>query len=144
MSTNSSVSGQWKGAFTLGPEYGTREGESIDFRIEIQEDDDAEIEGVCIEQETSALFKEPVTISGFREEGFISFVKKYPCLVLLDERGNYVLEKEKEHPDIEYEGELNPETGKIEGTFSTYSIVEDVEGRRFEVVFTGTWFLERA
>ncbi len=144
MSMNSSINGLWKGEFTLGPEYGPRAGKNIDFTADLKEDDDFSIEGICIENETKGFFKEPVTINGFREDVFISFVKKYPCLLLVDEKGNYIVDKEKEHPDIEYEGELDPETGRIEGTFSTYSIVEDLDGNRFEVVYTGTWFLERA
>ena len=143
MSTNSSLDGRWKGEYTLGPEYGSREGKSFDFTVNLNEDDDSSIEGICMEHATKDLFKEPVTISGFREEDFISFVKKYPCLVLVDEQENYMTDKEKEHPDIEYEGELDPETGRMQGTFSTYNIVEDINGRRFEVVFTGGWFLER-
>ncbi len=143
MSSNSSVSGLWKGEYTLGPEYGPREGKSFDFEADVKEDDDFSIEGICVERETKDLFKEPVTISGFREDGFISFIKKYPYLLLIDEQQNYLIDKEKEHPDIEYEGELNPETGRFEGTFSTYRIIENIDGRRFEVVFTGTWFLER-
>ncbi|HYW95986.1 MAG TPA: hypothetical protein VE870_10395 [Bacteroidales bacterium] len=144
MSINSSITGLWKGEFTLGPEYGSREGKSFDFTAELNEDDDFSIEGVCEEGETKDLFKEPVTINGFRDDEFISFVKKYPCLVLVDEQGKYFTEKEKEHPDIEYEGELDPETGRLQGTFSTYNIMEDPNGRRFEVVFTGTWFLHRS
>jgi hypothetical protein len=138
-----SINGRWKGTYYLGPEFGPNEGRSFGFILELKEED-GNIDGVCIEKETAGLFREPVTITGFREDGLISFVKKYPHRFYVDGDGNRLTDPEKDHPEIEYVGEMNPETGKFEGSFQMVADTEQIGFGWYDTVLTGTWVLERA
>jgi len=133
-----SLTGRWKGSYSHLDENGQLKGSPIDFIFELEEDEDASFEGRSIEPDAEACFQDPILVSGFMEGSFISFIKKYPSLLLYDPHRGYFTDPEKEHPDIEYEGEVNEAGDGFTGTFMMYFRLDGED-----YLQTGSWMMSR-
>lgn len=89
-----SLTGKWKGEYTLGPEYETDEGKTFEFILDLV-DENGTFVGICIEREISEQLVEPISISGFWNKELISFTKQYPFSYYVDENGEFVIDKAK-------------------------------------------------
>lgn len=143
METNHSMNGRWKGSYIQGPEYGRAEGVEHSFVFELTEDEEGSFEGRALEQDLHDIFEEPIVIQGFTEDGFISFTKQYPFLFAIDDYGKVLINREKEHPEIAYQGDFDEETGGYRGTFELIARVETEDYGIVELPLTGTWSMVR-
>tara|TARA_B100000745_G_C20028484_1_gene350008 strand:- start:146 stop:580 length:435 start_codon:yes stop_codon:yes gene_type:complete len=78
----------------------------------------ASFKGETIDEESRGLFENPITVSGFVDGDFISFIVQYPHNYFFDEElGRYVVDYQNPYPGCEYSGEYIAETGKYSGTW---------------------------
>lgn len=106
------LSGNWEGYFTYGEHYPEKIiGKSVRFYIELEEKD-GYFKGFCKDEN---LPGHTATIAGFIDDTFISFVKRYPFALQMDEEGNSCIDPEKPPHDIHYSGNLLPDG--VEGVF---------------------------
>lgn len=137
-----SLTGKWKGQYTLGPEYETEEGKSVDFILDIK-DNKGTITGICIDSETKDYFSEPITVTGFYNSEIISFVKQYPFSYYVDEDGKVIIDRTKKHPEISYTGQYNNQLRHFYGDFELVDYFVEVTDGWLEWKLTGTWTMER-
>ena len=137
-----SVSGKWKGTFKYGEGYGLRTNKSVDFTLELTEDD-GEFTGFSRDVETEKVIKEPATVVGFWEEELISFTKYYACYFDMNEEGEIIVNRSKKHPEIIFSGEFNETEGRYTGD---WEIPADSLQDSYESDLTmgrGTWEMSR-
>ena len=140
--TNKSLTGYWKGKYTLGPEYGSDAGITSEFTFDIT-DNNGEIIGISNEPELKGLIDDQITITGFFEDNILSFIKHYPYTFYSDESGKIVVDKETKHPEIEYTGEYNKAEDKFYGSWMMIiDTIQDSE-RTMNSILTGTWEISR-
>ena len=120
----------WKGFFTYLDGY-----EIIDsyIKVEFQMDltfNDNSFSGTSTDSESENIFVDPILVKGFIDEYMISFVINYPCYYYKDEDGTIKLDKNSQHPNIEYLGFYDQIEKKYSGTWemiiSEEIISEDV------------------
>lgn len=142
MNTLKTLTGKWKGQYTLGPEYEIDEGKSFEFLLELRDENGTFI-GKCIEDGILEKLSEPITISGFWNEEIISFTKHYPFLYYTDENGELIIDRTKEHPEIVYTGEYNTLSNTFSGDFEM--LVESIpQGDGWlETKLTGIWSMKK-
>ena len=107
----------WKGFFTYKHDY-----EIIDtyINVKFQMDlifDGNSFTGTSTDSESENIFEEPIIVKGFIENDLISFVKNYPYYYYKDEDGNIKLDKDLQHPKIEYLGYYDESEKKYSGTW---------------------------
>jgi hypothetical protein len=138
------ISGQWKGYFWYGKEYGELEGESVEFMMFLDEHK-GEITGKCFEMGGVGVAQgaDLAVINGFIKEGQLSFIKKYSHETFFDESGNPQVDETKPSQEIHYEGEFDVGESVFTGT---WEIVErsEIYGDCFvEYICTGTWMMKK-
>ncbi|QNA46013.1 hypothetical protein [Lacibacter sediminis] len=139
-----SISGQWKGYFWYGKEYGELEGESVEFMMFLNEQN-GEINGKCFEMGGVGVAEgaDLAVINGFVKDRQISFIKKYNHATFFDEDGNAQIDALKPSQEIHYEGEFEVSEYQFTGT---WEIVErsEIYGDCFvEYICTGTWMMKK-
>lgn len=137
------IEGNWKGVYTQV----LKEGESIyeaEFNMNLAGEED-EFTGSCEDVEIEVGIKERSKIRGFLDEGMISLVKEYEHLILLDsETGEFILDKERKHPEIHYYRRYNESNNRFEGTWEIESIVGNLSmDEQLTWVEYGEWWMER-
>lgn len=137
-----SISGKWKGEYIYGPEYENNQGQKVEFILDLIENNGS-INGVCIDFETRQYFSEPITVSGFIDDGFISFTKQYPFSYFINGQGQIVVDRTKPHPEITYSGEFNPETNTFLGEWDLVVDSQKFGDGYFDDSLTGTWTMKR-
>jgi hypothetical protein len=125
-----SLTGQWAGHFTYGPEYGEAlHGEKVQFRIFIDESDDGLFEGKCVDIEGAGVDFEKSIVKGFIEGDAISFVKEYPT--------------QDSTPQPIYSGHFNRNIRSFGGQWEIWSN-ERPHGKGLIVdICTGTWEMRK-
>lgn len=132
----------WKGFFTYLHGY-----EIIDTYIKVafQMDltfNDNSFTGTSTDSESENIFIEPILVKGFIENDIISFVINYPHHYYKDEDGNIKLDKDSQHPNIEYLGYYDEHEKKYSGTWemiisiekiSEDDLIEEVVNGEFEI-----------
>ena len=127
----------WRGQYFYGRGYSNAvRARAVAFTVEWLLDDGL-LRGTCVDEETTGLFAAPATIRGFIHEGFISFVKQYPCQWTLDAAGRQHLYPRLPGPEIHYSGSLND--GQWDITTDLRAKPQLVE----QAVVSGSWFLHR-
>lgn len=107
---------QWLGYFSYGPEYGEDlAGEKVTFRLVVDSFNDGQFTGRSVDLEGIGANYEIAQINGYIEGYFISFTKQYPYFYGLDEAGNTIDDKGKQHPIVAYSGEYKPATKTYAG-----------------------------
>jgi hypothetical protein len=136
------ISGKWKGEYICGPEYENHQGRTVEFILELIENSGL-IRGICIDFATKEYFSEPITVSGFIDNDFISFTKQYPFTYFIDEQGKVIIDRSKPHPEITYSGEFDRETNTFVGEWDIVVDSQKFGDGYFDDSLTGTWTMKR-
>ena len=99
------LNGKWIGKFKYNQIKGLPRIKLIDFEITLHFTDN-NFTGSCIDELTIKLFTEPAFIVGTLSPNYISFNKRYPCMVSSDEQLNPIIIKDEPSVDIHYTGLL--------------------------------------
>jgi hypothetical protein len=142
MTALKSISGKWKGEYICGPEYDNAQGHTVEFILELNENNGS-ISGICIDFETKEHFSEPITVSGFIDKDFISFIKQYPFLYSIGEQGQVIVDRTKPHPEITYSGEFDSETNSFLGEWDLVVDSQKFGDGYFDDSLTGTWTMRK-
>ena len=98
--------------------------------------------GTSTDSESANIFVEPIIVKGFIENDIISFVINYPHHYYKDEDGNIKMNKDLQHPNIEYLGFYDQSEKKYSGTWemiiyeekiSDDDYIENVANGEFEI-----------
>jgi hypothetical protein len=136
--------GQWVGYFAYGAEYGDDfSGEIVQFRFFVDSFEDGQFIGRSVDLEGIGANYEIAHVSGYIEEGFISFTKQYPHLYEMDEKGNTIVDNTKRHPIVAYSGEYNLGTSTFVGQWELRIEIQPIGEYWLEDICTGTWELRR-
>lgn len=138
------LSGQWKGYFWYGKEYGELEGESVEFMMFLEENDGA-VRGKCFEMGGVGVASgaDLAAINGFIKGNQISFIKKYANATFLDEDGSAYVDSSKPSHEIHYEGAFDRGKEQFEGSWEIIEKTEDLGDTIIEYVATGTWMMKK-
>jgi hypothetical protein len=138
------ISGQWKGFFWYGKEYGELEGASVEFMMFLEESDGV-LNGKCFEMGGVGVASgaDLALINGFINDRHISFIKRYDFATFLDENGNAFADTSLPSHEIQYEGELNVKDEKFEGSWEIVEKTEDHGDSIIEYISTGTWMMKK-
>ena len=140
MSTSINFTGQWVGHFAYGPEYGNDlMGEKVQFRLFVDNFKDGQFTGRSVDLEGIGANFEIAQVKGYIDKDFISFTKEYPYFYGLDEAGNKIEDKNKQHPIVAYSGEYNSDTKTFSGQWELRMEIEPVGEYWLEDICTGTW-----
>ena len=133
----------WKGYFTYYAGYEPEEQyKEVDFQIEIYLEGN-NFSGTSSNSETKSSFDKPATVKGFFDNEKISFVLKYPCAYFLDENGEVVLDRNKEHPDIHYLGFFEDDQKKVSGNWEMTIYEERYGDGYLNEILNGTFEMRR-
>lgn len=107
----------WKGFFTYLHTYDLFDTYiEVAFRMDLTFNGNSFI-GTSIDSESENIFMESIMVKGFIDNDIISFVKNYPYYYYKDEDGNIIVDKDLEHPNIEYLGFYDQTEKKYSGTW---------------------------
>lgn len=113
------------------------------FSFEIFADfTDGSFQGTVFEEEFSGFTGDLVSIKGYIEEDFISFVKTYPYYYASNENGEMVVDKQMKGHEVVYEGFFNTETGEWNGEWEILINEEEDKsmiGRYITKSIIGPW-----
>ena len=144
MSNSIDFTGQWTGHFAYGPDYGEQlVGERVQFRLFVDGFKDGQFTGRSVDLEGIGANYEIALVNGYIEDNFISFTKQYPHFYWLDEFGNTVDDKNKQHPIVAYSGEYNSEIKSFAGQWEMRMEVQPVGQYWLADICTGTWEIRR-
>ncbi|WOK09109.1 hypothetical protein RT717_10730 [Imperialibacter roseus] len=134
------LTGKWEGEYSVN--IGSDEQPEVEYHAFTLEmlDIDGELTGTA---QDLTLSDEPSNISGFHDDGFISFIKKYNRLVFV-ESDEYFGDNSIEHPDIHYSGTFDENENSFQGT---WEIHEDQERDGLQDSFddmynVGNWWMK--
>lgn len=132
---------KWRGQYFYGDSYSAAyRGRAVEFSVEWKVDDDT-LQGTCTDEETQDFFAAPATVSGFRADNFISFVKRYPSAWHWDAAGKVHVNPKLPSAEIHYSGLLT--NGCLEGEWLVTTDLRATNTLVEQRVFQGTWFLHR-
>ena len=141
--TSSILKGQWSGYFKYGQQFGNLNGQKVIFRISLNETEEKQFYGKCIEIEGEGANPGLAEIKGYMEGNCITFVKEYPVNYLFDEELNLVENKKMPAPLLTYFGEYNWQSK----TFAGHWELEMNHGFFIDgdsvTVLTGTWEMRK-
>lgn len=135
------LNGRWRGSYTFDPEFESESRERF-FELTMQIDNDDEIRGEIRDMPDHDQDPRVAALTGFIDEGEISFIKQYPFLLLRNERNETIMDESKPHPEIHYHGEIN-DSG-MEGTWEMEAAVLFVAGSYHSQLVTGKWKMVKA
>lgn len=137
------MTGQWQGEFTYGPEYGEDyEGKKVGFMLRLK-DMDGQFEGDCIDEEAIETGPLVASINGFVERDFISFIKQYPFSHSVDEEGQSHIDYTQPHPEIHYSGYYDASTQTFSGEWEMVVEEEISDDGTLEYLLTGEWKMKK-
>lgn len=127
----------WKGFFTYLNGYEIMDSYiKVEFKMDLIFNDNS-FKGTSTDSESENIFVEPIIVKGFIDKDIISFVINYPCYYYKDEDGNLKLDKNLQHPNIEYLGFYDDTEKKYSGTWemiiSEDGYIEEVANGEFEI-----------
>lgn len=136
--------GKWKGYYSYAQGYPPPFfGERVSMEVELEDDNDDGFEGTSIEEESEIAIPGNARISGFIQEGMISFVKTYPDWAQLGDGRKYEVEEGKEM-EIRHYGAYDEQYGCFFGFWELeVPVFDNIMGPN-QVVYGGTWKLERS
>jgi hypothetical protein len=135
------LNGLWKGSYTFDPEFEMESKERL-FELTLQVDDDDEIRGEIRDMPENDQDPRVAALTGFIDDGEISFIKQYPFLLLRNEKNETIMDERKPHPEIHYHGEIN-DSG-MEGTWEMEAAVLFAAGSYHSKLVTGKWKMVKA
>jgi hypothetical protein len=142
-----SLNGKWSGEFKYKHISGLPLTQPVKFEILLNFTDN-NFTGTCTDALTLKLFDEPASIIGTYADSYISFIKRYPCMVSSDENLNPILIRDEPSVDIHYTGILSKTffTGKyvFNGEWSLTDIYFDENGNKIFQTSEGTWTMKKS
>lgn len=142
------LNGRWIGKFEYNQIKPFTLAKPIDFEISLNFTDNNNFTGTCTDELTLKLFSEPASIIGTFSANYISFIKRYPCMLSSDEKLNPILIKDEPSVDIHYTGILSKTffTGKFvfSGEWSLTDVYLDEQGNKVFQTNNGTWKMMKA
>ena len=135
------LNGLWKGSYTLDPEFENDNSEHY-FEMTLNVDDGDEVSGEIRDKLPDDQAPRVASLSGFIDEGEISFIKQYPFRLLRNEKNETIVDESKPHPEINYQGVIS-ESG-IEGTWDMEAAVLFAAGSYHSQLVTGKWQMVKA
>ncbi|MDX2431292.1 MAG: hypothetical protein QNK35_10180 [Bacteroides sp.] len=137
------LNGLWKGSYTFDPEF---ESESKNperfFELTMQVDDEEEIKGEIRDIVEEDQVPRVAELTGFIDDGEISFIKQYPFLLLRNEKNETIVDESKAHPEIHYHGVIS-DSG-IEGSWEMEAAVLFAAGSYHSQLVSGKWKIVKA
>ncbi|MGB8191379.1 MAG: hypothetical protein WCF67_05640 [Chitinophagaceae bacterium] len=142
------LNGKWIGEYTYGEGYDVEKNNLVvSFEMELMFDGDS-VKGTCVDDETKELLPGPATLEGTLDNNFISFIKKYPCLIGNDEENKAIAVPDQPSLPIHYTGTLHKKlfTGRyvFEGEWEITSIINNEDGSREYYTGMGYWTMMKA
>ena len=135
------LNGLWKGSYTLDPEFEYDNSEHY-FEMTLNVDDEDEVSGEIRDKLPDDQAPRVAVLTGFIDEGEISFIKQYPFLLLRNEKNETIVDESKAHPEIHYQGVIS-DSG-IEGTWDMEAAVLFAAGSYHSQLVTGKWKIVKA
>ncbi|HEX2536445.1 MAG TPA: hypothetical protein VHK69_22035 [Chitinophagaceae bacterium] len=135
------LNGQWKGVYTYGNPYSWK-GKSEPFTLDIICWEGI-IQGTCADVYTRRYFDRPAVIEGVYDDNFISFIKKYPGLLTVDEAGRDLVLHDQPSLPIHYTGapyrRLFSRRLRMKGEWSLTQAIRNAQGQMEFYTGSGTW-----
>lgn len=141
------LDGKWKGTYTYGKSYGDGlSGRIVEFVMDLKFLN-GEVRGYCQDiDEIEEAFEKPAEIEGTFEKGKIFFSKKYPGLLVVDEK-NYYAYSDVPPTVINYQGTLKTKLFSIKkyfkGTWNLKGQFFTEDGKEVIVENEGTWKMQK-
>lgn len=136
------IKGNWKGYYEYGQGYQLPEfGERVSMQISLEEIEDG-FEGECIEEKSEYSIHENSKISGFVEDGMVSFNKKYENTYEIQEDGEVKIIDGKEL-EINYYGNYDSKYDCMIGIWEIESQEFEQNGETVIAIMGGIWRLDR-
>ena len=135
------LSGLWKGSYTFDPEFESENSERY-FEMTLHVDDEDEVSGEIRDKVPEDQTSRVASLSGFIDEGEISFIKQYPFLLLRNEKNETIIDERKAHPEIHYQGIIS-DSG-MEGSWEMEAAVLFAAGSYHSQLVTGKWKIVKA
>ena len=107
------------------------------FEMTLNVDDDDEVSGEIRDTVPDDQAPRVAALTGFIDEGEISFIKQYPFRLLRNEKNETIIDESKAHPEINYQGVIS-DSG-IEGTWDMEAAVLFAAGSYHSQMVTGKW-----
>jgi len=140
------LNGRWIGKFKYSQIKGFTPVKPVVFEISLNFTDD-NFTGTCTDELTLKLFNEPAAIIGTFSANYISFIKRYPCMVGSDEKLSPILIRDEPSLDIHYTGILSKTlfTGKFAfaGEWSLTDVYLDEQRNKVFQTNDGTWKMKK-
>lgn len=140
------LTGKWIGQYTYGKGYEGVTQASCPFEMDLVHDGFA-LKGTCFEEQFKDVLKAPATIEGSFENKAISFIKKYPSMMVLDQDGQASADHDNTGTPIHYTGRLTkkwfPRRYIFTGQWSMNESLDLGGGISKYVTLSGTWSMER-
>lgn len=139
--------GNWKGYFKYGKGYpANSRSRKNPFEIRVKFYDGA-FSGLCDDNYTRLFFKSPAVIDGVLNEKKISFIKRYPGLLTMNENGQAIADYNQPPIPVRYEGRLKKRIFSkryyFKGTwYIDYSFI-DGDGIVNNYSSSGSWRMEK-
>lgn len=140
------ITGKWQGTLVYGEGYDEESvGKTLDFEFDIV-DTDGEITATGKDLSGHGFNPTPSYMSGFLDEGIISFIKRYKQGLTIDENGQEELLPEEENYEINYSGNYNVTTKEFEGDWEIvmYFKPEEDPDVIYSHMCVGTWKMSKA
>ena len=135
------LNGLWKGSYTLDPEF-ERDQSEHHFEMTLHVDDEDEVSGEIRDKVPDDQAPKVAALSGFIDDGAISFIKQYPFLHLRNEKNESVVDESKAHPEIHYHGVIS--NSAMEGSWEMEAAVMFAAGSYHSQLVTGKWKVVKA
>jgi hypothetical protein len=145
MAASNTLTGQWVGQYTYGPEFGDEMyGQNVQFRLFLKDAGNGQFTGTSVDIEGFGANMDKATVNGFIDGNFISFTKEYPKNFIIDEDGHTHEDQANSHPRLSYSGSLDKSLNAYRGTWELW-VNEVLDGERgsFVDIFTGTWEMKK-
>jgi len=142
--TDEFYTGSWEGSYSYGSGYGKNlAGTKESFLVEIVLKDGV-LSGSCTDRLTRERMGAPAVLTGFIEGTLISFIKKYVYNVLVNEKGEEVIDKAKKPHEVHYTGSFDPVANSFSGDWDIEVVLEKgIDGDVLQIS-SGTWELRKA
>ena len=144
---NDKLNGLWKGVYKYGSSYPEEYKDRLEpFSLDIRFDGD-NFKGVCKDTFTETHFDQPATVEGTFVPNLISFIKRYPGLLMVNENEETIVIPERPSVDIHYTGMfykgLFSRTIRFEGEWTMTSYyLNDLDKKVFYTCH-GTWTMKK-
>jgi len=144
---NDKLNGLWIGTYKYGfgypEEYKKRE-EPFSLNIQFEGDN---FKGTCHDPFIDTHFNQPATVEGTFSPNLISFIKRYPSLLTINENEQTIVVPDRPSIDIHYTGlfyqGLFSRTIRFEGEWTMTDYYLNEFGKKEFYTLNGTWTMKK-